>query len=364
MLHDNSHLASGPFHLANGRQQFRTLVCLVLCCLPAGMASAGEPQAAPVASSDTGAPIERWVIQLDDDRFDIRQRAQHQLEQSGQSALEAVAASAQTGSLESTTRALNILLAWSESKNEALRRATLEKLVNLPHRPRAAAMATRMLAEVREKTAVSAILKLGGRIIGDPNTNNYGKQIVIGADWKGGNEGLRHLVDIQLATTISLYVAPITDPGMEHLPQLANVRRVELYGTPISKEAINKLRTLLPNTIVDVRGGAMLGIRGNVTNVVKNSAADKAGIRPRDRITEFNGEKIADFEGLIKRIAKQQPGDTVTLTIERNRKTQQVEVTFDQWNASAKTDVIRRQRVPAQIPQGFPPKIVLPAKPR
>jgi len=359
-----------PFHsyLSDGRQKLCTVLLTVLVGLPAGIAGADERQTVPVALSSAERQIQQWVVELDDDRFDMRQRAQRRLEQSGPAALEAVAASAHTGSLASTTRSLNILLSWSESKNEALRQAALEKLVNLPDRPRAAAMATRLLAAMREKTAVSEILKLGGRVQADRYTNNYGKQIIIGAEWKGGNEGLRHLVDVQLATTISLYVAPITDPGMEHLPQLANVRRVELYGTPISGEAVDKLRKLLPNTTIDVRSGAKLGIGadagGNVGTVVKGSAADKAGIRKKDRIMEFNGEKIADFEALVQRIAKQQPGDRVTLTIERNGQTLQVEVTLDQWTASATNEVIGGQRVPARVPQVLPPRNVLPEQRR
>jgi len=58
-----------------------------------------------------------------------------------------------------------------------------------------------------------------------------------------------------------------------------------------------------------------------VTSVLKNSGADKAGVKPGDVITAVNGEEVSPANGLVKLIAKYQIGDTITLTIWRGGQT-------------------------------------------
>ena len=338
------------------------IVIAVLACLLGGELLAKTPVGSSVAEPQQ---IEQWAIELDDDRFDTRQRAQQQLERAGKPAITAVAGVAESGSLESATRAVNILLQWSEAKEQGLRIASLEKLASLPNRPRESAMATRLLADVREQAAVQRLSNLGAKVSRDVQIPGAGHlQVVIGPDWDGGSEGLKHLADVPHVTTISLHVAPLDDSAIDYLVKVPQVRRVELYGTDFSPEAVAKLKQQLPaNTKVEERGGAMLGIRGNVESVVPNSAAHKAGIQARDRIIEFNGEKVADFDALTQRIAKKKPGDTVTLTVLRNQQSRKVKVTFDQWGTRSNLVVKQQPWAPGQVPPGFPPpRIIVPAK--
>ena len=112
---------------------------------------------------------------------------------------------------------------------------------------------------------------------------------------------------------------------------------MQLFGILASKTAMNRLAERYPPKTVDIRSGALLGVSGDinrnseVTSVVKNSAAFKAGIIARDRITAINGDEVKDFEELTRKIADYQPGDTVTLTIERSGKVLQLKATFDRW---------------------------------
>lgn len=326
------------FHLDNHLRAGPLLLATVITCWAIGVSQAEEPASSPVGDKVSIEQSQQWAAQLDDDRFDTRQRAQLRLEQTGLPALDAVATIAQTGSLESSTRAINILLQWSESSQQDLRLAALERLSNLSNRPRESAMATRLLANAREQVALEALTKLGARYNRDVQTHGLGNtlQVTFGPQWKGGYEGLKHLNEVPRATTVSLHSTPLNDPVLDHLSQLPALRRVEIYGTDISVASIEKFDQQHPNIKVDVRpGGALLGVRarpqGIIDYVEPDSAADRAGIVRGDRITEFNGEAVANFAALTERIGKQKAGDSATLTVSRQNNTRQVKVTFDQW---------------------------------
>ncbi|WP_340649396.1 Do family serine endopeptidase [Pseudoxanthomonas winnipegensis] len=65
-----------------------------------------------------------------------------------------------------------------------------------------------------------------------------------------------------------------------------------------------------------------------VTQVTPGSGAAKAGLKPMDVITEFNGAKITDFSDLPSRVAPLPPGTKVTLTVIRDGSPRKVDVTL------------------------------------
>jgi len=345
------------------------LSCAILCFTPvlAGAQGAAVEDIETVADEQ----IVAWVVELDDNRYAMRENAQFRLEKAGSAALNHVAKSARSGSLESSTRALNILLAWSEGNDPDLRIAALEQIIELPQRPTEAQQASQILAAAREQAALARIVELGGRYnIAPPmpgipqfkNSRKFGEslQVKIGAHWKGDLDGLKLLNEIPRVTQLSLHSAPLNDELLPVLLDLPHLKRIELYGTKLSEPALKELREKLSSNIdLDVRSGALLGIKGNpLEQVVPNSAAAKAGLQKGDLITEFEGEKIDDYTVLIERIAVREPGDTVTLKIARlNRKLkkrEQVEVlvTFDQWG---------KQPLTAPQPAVRPIQVVAPA---
>lgn len=325
---------------------------------PAGSPIAQQPAEPTLAES--AAPnftpadpelLARLVRELDDDRYGVRESAQKQLAALGGGAVGAVAEAAAKGSLESSTRAVNVLLGWADSHDRQLSLAALQKLASLENRPTEAAMADERLAEVRELAAVDAIRKLGGRFDYDRIYSLGGAQravqVVLGPQWKGGAEGLRHLKDVRSATTLSLWSTPVDDAAVDHLSQLDQLKRIEFYGCEsMSRAAMDRVNEKLPQVQVDIRpGGARLGVAGiNCQQVLPDSAAEKAGLKEGDRIVAFAGEEIdqlaaqqIQFEQLTKLIAKCKPGDTKPITVERmNPQTGAVEkielsVTFDRW---------------------------------
>ncbi len=71
-----------------------------------------------------------------------------------------------------------------------------------------------------------------------------------------------------------------------------------------------------------------------VSGVSPGSAADKAGIKRGDVITQFNGEDISDGNTLRNKVAGTQPGTEVTLTIIRDGKSKEVKATLGEFDLS------------------------------
>jgi hypothetical protein len=330
------------------------------------------------------AEVERLVRALDDDRYAVREAAQKQLMSIGAQALEAVAKVAVSGSLESSTRAVSVLLAWAESKDGKLSEAALERIARLESRPIEAAMAAERLAEIREGEAIEAIKSLGGRFDYDRTFGIAGGtrppiQVILGPQWKGGTEGLHHLASIRGITTLSLWSAPLDDSAAEDLMALPQLRKLDLYGTSLSEESIAKIKNKLPQTFIDVRpGGARLGIRGiNCEEVLKDSPAQKSGIKPQDRIIEFAGQPLdqaksqaEQFEELTKLISECKPGDSKPIKVARRNlqagaaDTVELKVTFDRWGDDTRpTSGLGNGQDPFGARQGVPRTIILQPRP-
>jgi putative serine protease PepD len=74
---------------------------------------------------------------------------------------------------------------------------------------------------------------------------------------------------------------------------------------------------------------AFAGPGAQIGEVTSGSAAERAGLQQGDLVTAVDGSPIADATQLIVTIRSQAPGDTVTLTVERNGSTTEVPVTLE-----------------------------------
>ncbi len=63
-----------------------------------------------------------------------------------------------------------------------------------------------------------------------------------------------------------------------------------------------------------------------VSGVVKDSGADKAGLKEKDIITAIDGKKVESLSALRKEIQKNKIGDEVTLTVYRDGKTLKIKI--------------------------------------
>jgi Do/DeqQ family serine protease len=74
-----------------------------------------------------------------------------------------------------------------------------------------------------------------------------------------------------------------------------------------------------------------------VASVTPNSSAARAGVRPGDVITAFEGQPITDGNTLRNRIASTLPGTEVKLTIVRNQSAQEIQVTLGEYELQKRT---------------------------
>ena len=119
----------------------------------------------------------------------------------------------------------------------------------------------------------------------------------------GGYQGIGFAIPVDV-------VKNVTDQLIER----GNVERARLgvQYTPATQALIDALD--LP------RGAAQ------VRSVVPGSAADEAGVREGDVIVAINGDQLGNHLELTQKVSSLRPGDTITLTVNREGDTERIEV--------------------------------------
>ncbi len=98
---------------------------------------------------------------------------------------------------------------------------------------------------------------------------------------------------------------------------------------------ISRIQTLTPDNAPIY--GLDENIKGVIfANIIKNSAADKAGLTHQDVILEIDGKPVESALDLQTRISMIKPGTKVVLTIWRNEKREKLEVELGKRSAAAK----------------------------
>lgn len=321
---------------------FATLLAMVACFALVAPTRAEEASAARAASTDQleTAQIEAWIGELNSDLYIVRERAMSKLQQAGPVALESLAEAADGTNLEVATRAVRLLLQLSESEDLEVSLAALERIADLKNRPAEQRAAEAILQGRRSREALAAIERLGGVEKGRYEIDGLTiiAHLHLGEQWKGGDDGLRHVRDLDQLQRLTIHGTPVTDKGIEYLKGLKAVARIELYGTKATRAGVDELAKALPHVDIDFRGGAMLGVGGiahpqgaQVTFIQADSAAWDAGVQPGDVITKFNGQAFQGFEGLTAFIARCEPGEKATLELLRDGQAITKEIRFGKW---------------------------------
>ncbi|NLF71908.1 MAG: PDZ domain-containing protein [Candidatus Anammoximicrobium sp.] len=355
--------------------------------------SAAEPASAPVAPS--AAQIQHWIGQLNAERFVDREVATASLVSAGGSAVGPVLAALAESNLEVVTRAIYILQELALNGDAGVSdaaHAALEQAAELPLTPasRRARATLARLDLVRQERAIQELRQLGADI-GDRQADLTfglveGYAVQLGAGWQGtlqdlsrlrwlrdagavvldgpqvtdewlsyvaamhgltmltvkrasvSHEGLQHLTTLKELSVLNLMYVPLGDRAIETLRRLQGVGKFRIYGGRLTDAGVAKLREDLPNSDIDFRRGAFLGVGCQdaaegctIYTVRPSSAAEKAGLLMHDVIIEYEGRQVADYKTLTALIAANVAGDTVIVKIVRDGRTLSKRVTLGEW---------------------------------
>lgn len=303
---------------------------------------AKEGAATPEANPAVVGPLPRWIDNLNSDVFSVRQAASRSLREAGAAAVQPLTAAADGRRSEVTRRAIDVLEGFCESDDADLAgaaRESLERLAHSTHRLAAhrAAQALRRERLREQRAALVQIQRLGGVVsyaVIDDGELIVGS-LVLGRRWEAGDEGLKYLTKLGRIELVKLYGQQFSDAGLEHLTRMTGVQTLMLYVTQISDEGLHRLRAALPGARIDLRHGALLGVTGIgdargclISQVRPGTAAARAGILMHDVITHVDGQAIPTMEALVAAIAKQKPGDRITVTLLRGDGPLEKEITL------------------------------------
>ena len=123
----------------------------------------------------------------------------------------------------------------------------------------------------------------------------------------------------------------------ELLPQLRSGKvvrgriGVQVQRDPLSQRAAQSLG--LPDA-----NGAV------ISTVTESGPADKAGLRPGDVITEYNGKPVKDSDDLVGMVVRTKPGTSVPLKVYRNKQSRSMSVTVEELNLEEEMGVRRSEQ--------------------
>lgn len=91
---------------------------------------------------------------------------------------------------------------------------------------------------------------------------------------------------------------------------------------------VNLTPTIAKQKNLDINHGALISSSKGNKAIIPGSAGDKAGLKENDVITSVNGVEIGVSGSLSSLIGEYSAGDTVTLTVVRNGKTESLDLTL------------------------------------
>ncbi len=263
---------------------------------------------------------EQLAVDLKHQDFAVRESATRKLPSLGPSAIAPVTEIALQDNLEAGLRAVSILEELYLSEDTAAfdqAEASLNRLLDQSKLPAVAQKAAQTLENnhftVTQRRAIAEVRRLGGQIQMQREwpvmvngeqlrpEQGWAQAAAINRHWKGGVEGLRHLSRLKSLQTIYL-----------------------VSGHPLSEEAILDLEKEMPETVIQHRGRAMLGVGTRpdnlgcfISQVRENSAASEAGINVGDVVVEISGKPVRRPEDLIALIGEHAENEPVNIIVLR-----------------------------------------------
>ncbi len=175
-------------------------------------------------------------------------------------------------------------------------------------------------------TVTEGIISAKGRSLSDSEDNLSGLFQTDAAINPGNSGGPLvdtngDVVGINVAVATGTSTEPAQNIGFT-IPSNTVVQAIPDLKAGKSSTGNNQSTTYLGVEIADAQNGA------GIVAVQPGSPAAKAGLQPNDVITKFNNTTITGSSDLQQAVRSQKPGDTVTLTVDRNGNPVTVKVTL------------------------------------
>jgi hypothetical protein len=218
--------------------------------------------------------IARWVQQLDDDQFAVREAAHANLLRAGRPAIPAVSDAASSGSLEVTTRVFRIFRSLVTSMDNSTAEAAREALMKLTAsgHPQVAARARQVLrAELdhvaRKLREAGCSVEFKGDRVVYVSLNSVAKvaplvpllrclpdvQALSGRNRQVDDAVLAQLTGMRKLEDLNLFESGLTDEGLKLMKHFPDLRSVQMGHTKVTDAGLKHLENLTQLEYVGLR---------------------------------------------------------------------------------------------------------------
>lgn len=308
----------------------------------AGLCLWNDGAAAPMPDAAAKQRVEQLRQNLAHSDFAVRQRTTATiLADDAKTALSDLVAVIEQGPPEAAIRAADVLTVWYAKPERVT-----DELEDAIERLREKTGALREMATVvwedqhsqRDQRCISKLQGLGAKvqflqpkknsetIIDEdlrPNAEPIVQHVVLGRNWRGGDEGLKYIERMSFIHT--------------------GVYRVKT--AQVSEEALQRLTDRKPDLKIEIRGAFLgvtymappaFGFGGGpapclINEVAPVSPAEKAGLKKDDIIVKFGDKPVETFPDLIDLLKSTDPGEKVTFTILRDGDELRLPVELGDW---------------------------------
>lgn len=149
---------------------------------------------------------------------------------------------------------------------------------------------------------------------------------------------MQSLVTLREIRTLEVRYVALDADQIDMLASFPVRDSITLMGTGITKPQLASLKAAMPGVAIDSKTGGFLGVKCQdmlaqceISEVVRDSAAEEGGLIPRDVILQIGEAKIQRFSDLQKEIGRHPAGKTLKLKFQRANKIQSTTVTLRQF---------------------------------
>ncbi len=279
----------------------------------------------------TAEQLQAWHDGLDAPRYAEREQATDALLSAGPAAVPYLKSAAHGDSLEAADRAVWVLQQLAATNDELVQIAVLEVLVAADRFPAVAREAEGTLAELNVKRCQHRLEALGAEFIPKTDVLDRGAAPRITSikvntnreEWTGGLDDLMLLAKLRRIGKLTIASRLLDDETVGRLAAIDGLYALVLIETKVSLQKAQQLRVDAPELQVVLHQKTKLGVKFypgqplDVTEVLPNSPAHRAGLKTDDRVTVFAGKPVHTFDGLTALIAQHEPGNEVEIVVER-----------------------------------------------